>query len=103
MRRILVDYARGHLAAKRGGEQQRISLEEISTVFESGQVDVLAVDEALTRLAAMDKLQAKIVELRFYGGLTVEETAKVLKVSTAKVKREWRMAQAWLHREISTE
>lgn len=101
MRQILVDHARKHLAAKRGGFRQRISLDEAINYSEEREVDLVALDDALNSLSQLDQDQSRIVELRFFGGLTIEETAEVLKRSPATVKREWRIAKAWLRREIS--
>lgn len=103
MRRILVDHARKHGAAKRGGGGRRVTLHDEIAADESGQVDVLALEEALTRLAAADERAAKVVELRFFAGLEIEETAEVLGVSPGTVKRDWRFAKAWLAREMSTQ
>jgi RNA polymerase sigma-70 factor (ECF subfamily) len=100
MRRILMDYARGHDAVKRGGLQQRVLLDDGMALTEQRAVEMIALDNALTQLALIDEEQAKIVELRFFGGLSVEETAEVLKMSTATVKRYWNSAKAWLYREI---
>ena len=100
MRHILVDYARAQLREKRGGAAQRLSLDEAISYSKDTEVDLLSLDEALRELEAIDEKQSKIVELRFFGGLTVEETAVVLKISPATVKREWRIAKAWLHRKI---
>jgi RNA polymerase sigma-70 factor (ECF subfamily) len=100
MRQILVQRARARNAAKRGGAPKRVTLDD-SLMPESGpSLDVLALDEALTRLAAMDATQARVVELRYFGGLTIEETAEALHSSPATVKREWAMARAWLKREL---
>jgi RNA polymerase sigma factor (TIGR02999 family) len=101
MRRILVDYARGQQADKRGRGEPSMALDE--ALISAGQrgLDLLALDEALSRLAAIDAQQGRVVELRFFGGLTIEETAEVLDISPATVKRDWTMAKAWLHREIS--
>jgi RNA polymerase sigma factor (TIGR02999 family) len=101
MRRILVDHARSKGRAKRGGSDIRVSLEDSTVVTNSQDLDIVALDQALERLAIIDPQQAKIVELRFFSGLTVEETAEVLSISPATVKREWSMAKAWLHREIN--
>jgi len=101
MRRILVDHARSKKRAKRGGSDVRVSLAEATTPVKAPDLDVLALDEALDRLTQVDEQQAKVVELRFFSGLSVEETAEVLQISPATVKREWSMAKAWLHREIS--
>jgi RNA polymerase sigma factor (TIGR02999 family) len=103
MRRILVDHARGKKRAKRGGSDIRVSLNEATAMAKTQDLDVLAIDEALNRLTEIDEQQGKIVELRFFSGMTVEETAEVLGISTATVKRDWSMARAWLHREISGE
>lgn len=104
MRRILVDHARAHDAQKRGGGSEgRLSLEEIDVRDEPDtKTDLSALDEALTRLAELDARQARIVELRFFGGLSVEETAALLDISTATVKREWASAKAWLRYEIDS-
>jgi RNA polymerase sigma factor (TIGR02999 family) len=101
MRRILVDHARGRGAAKRGGGQERVPLENAAVSAPEKGLDLVSLDEALTRLARIDAQQARVVELRFFGGLTVEEAAEVLGVSPATVKREWTMAKAWLRRELS--
>jgi RNA polymerase sigma factor (TIGR02999 family) len=104
MRRILVDHARGRLAEKRGGGAQRITLDDANVGANgdaAGDVDVLALHEALERLAVLDVLQAKVVELRYFSGLNIEETAVALDVSPATVKREWAVARAWLKRELS--
>jgi len=100
MRQILVDHARARTTAKRGGGAVRMELGDPATPTPT-LADVLAVDEALSRLAAQDEDQARLIELRFFGGLTVEETAEVLGVSTATVKRDWRIARAFLSRELA--
>ena len=100
MRRILVDYARSAHAAKRGGEASKLSLEEAIGLTDSKEVAFDEIDEALSRLAALDETQSRIVELRFFGGLTVEEAAEVLGISPSTVEREWRMAKAWLHKQL---
>lgn len=100
MRRILVDHARARRAAKRGGGQARVPLDDAVIAAEQQSGDLLALDEAMTRLAAFDAPQARIVELRFFGGLTIEETAEVVAASPATVKREWTLAKAWLRREV---
>ena len=101
MRRILIDHAVGRSRQKRGGGQTPIHLDgEVWAVAESRGEDLLALDEALQRLAALNEREAKIVECRFFGGLTVEETAETLSVSPATVKREWATARAWLNREL---
>ena len=101
MRRVLVDYSRGHNAAKRGGKSGRIYIANAMPDLIGRSADVLAVDEALTRLAEFDPLQARIVELRFFGGLSIEETAQALGSSSPTVKRNWSVAKAWLAREMS--
>jgi RNA polymerase sigma-70 factor, ECF subfamily len=101
MRRILVDFARSRHYAKRGGGAQPISLEESLVVSPAQSTDLVAVDDALKALAKVDARKAQVVELRFFGGLTVEETAEVLKVSPETVQRDWKMAKAWLLRELS--
>jgi RNA polymerase sigma factor (TIGR02999 family) len=100
MRRILVDHARRRDAEKRGGPQVRLTLEDAFAVAREPDVDLLAIDEALNRLAAIDEQQARVVELRFFSGLSVEETAAALGVSPKTVKRDWSVARAWLRREI---
>jgi RNA polymerase sigma-70 factor (ECF subfamily) len=101
MRRILLDYARKHRAARRGGEGQKVMLEDTMAICEQQPLDMIALDGALERLAALDDRQAHLVELRFFGGLSVEETAEVMGVSPATVKRSWSSARAFLHREIT--
>jgi len=100
MRRILLDYSRNHLALKRGGKSQRIYLQEASVIGRDRSADVIELDRALTRLAEVDEQGARVVELRFFGGLSIEETADVLAVSPATVKRNWSVAKAWLAREL---
>jgi len=101
MRRILVDYARARAADKRGGGEKRVTLASAEVSSESaGELDLLALDEALTRLKSLDGAQAQIVELRFFGGLSIEETAEALETSPSSVKREFRSARAWLYREL---
>jgi len=102
MRRVLVDHARMHARDKRGGGVSVTSLDNHEAPGPVSSIDVVALDHALTRLAALDERQAKIVELRFFGGLTVEETAAALDVSPATVKREWATARAWLYHHITT-
>jgi RNA polymerase sigma factor (TIGR02999 family) len=103
MRRILVDFARAHRNLKRGGYARRVTLDETLLVPQEPDADLVALDDALTALAAIDQRQAQAVELRFFGGLSVEETAEVLKVSPETVHRDWRVAKAWLLRELSRE
>ena len=100
MRQVLVDLARVHGTAKRGGARARVPLDLHVAVSAAPNAEVLAVDAALRRLMELDPRRAQIVELRFFGGLTVEETAEVMQLSPATVKREWPLAKAWLHREI---
>jgi RNA polymerase sigma-70 factor, ECF subfamily len=101
MRLVLLDYSRKHQAARRGGNATRIFLEEAAIPGRSRPADVVALDEALTRLAALDEQQARLVELRFFGGLSIEEAAGVLEISPATVKRHWNVAKAWLARELA--
>lgn len=101
MRRILVDAARSHRYAKRGGGACRVSLSEAADISPERGADLIALDEALQSLAAIDSRKARIVELRFFGGLSVDETAEVLKISPRTVMRQWSLAQAWLYRELS--
>jgi RNA polymerase sigma factor (TIGR02999 family) len=103
MRRILVDHARRHKRVKRGGDTTIVSLDEVAVVSPQSSVDLLALDEALKRLAEIDQRKATIVELRFFGGLEVKETAAFLEISEITVMRDWKMAKAWLHRELSDE
>lgn len=100
MRRVLVDHARRRDAEKRGGSALRLTLDEALAVAKETDVDLLAIDEALDRLAKIDPQQARVVELRFFSGLTVDETAAALGVSPKTVKRDWSVARAWLCREI---
>ncbi len=100
MRRILVEHARRH-NLKRGGGVQHVSLEEAAVVGGDEDVDLLALDDAMNGLARIDPRKVHVVEMRFFGGLSVEETAEVLKVSTVTVKRDWRAARAWLYRELT--
>jgi RNA polymerase sigma factor (TIGR02999 family) len=101
MRRILVDHARQHQATKRGGaEQQRISLTGAEVLAKQPEVDLLALNEALDELAKMDPQQSRIVELKFFGGLSIEEIAEVMGIGHATVERDWKMARAWLRRQL---
>jgi RNA polymerase sigma factor (TIGR02999 family) len=103
MRRILIDHAREHLAAKRGGGIRSVTLDGVDRAVEDDDaLDVLALHEALDRLAELDARQAKIVELRYFGGLGIEEAAEALEISPATLKREWATARAWLKRELSS-
>jgi RNA polymerase sigma-70 factor (ECF subfamily) len=102
MRRVLIDHAREHLAAKRGGGAKQVTLSGVETPADSDDaIEVLALHEALEKLGALDERQAKIVELRYFGGLSVEEAAEALEISPATVKREWATARAWLKRELA--
>ncbi len=101
MRQILIERARARGAQKRGGDRARVTLDEGLVAGQERSVDLLAVDAALTRLATIDSQQARLVELRFFGGLTIEESAEALGISPATVKRHWAMAKAWLQREIT--
>jgi RNA polymerase sigma-70 factor (ECF subfamily) len=101
MRRILVDFARRHRCAKRGGEAQAVSLEDALVLSRERGTDLVALDEALGRLAVIDPRRSTVVELRVFGGLTVEETAAVLKRSPETVMHDWKLAKAWLARELS--
>lgn len=100
MRRILMKRARRRQAAKRGGDATELCVDEVEIRSGEPPVDVIALDAALTRLATVDPRQGDIVELRFFGGLSIEETAEALDISPATVKREWRTAKAWLYKEI---
>ncbi len=102
MRRLLVERARARHANKRGGDQLRVTLEDASASVEARSIDFLALDRALEALARLDPQQARIVELRFFGGLTVEETAEAVGISPATVKRDWTVAKAWLLRALET-
>jgi RNA polymerase sigma factor (TIGR02999 family) len=101
MRRILVDYARSRRYAKRGGGVPHLSLDEALIVSDERTAEVVALDETLQRLAEIDPRKSRIVELRFFGGLSIEETAEVLAVSPGTVMRDWTLAKAWLRREMS--
>ncbi|HEX8249707.1 MAG TPA: sigma-70 family RNA polymerase sigma factor [Pyrinomonadaceae bacterium] len=102
MRRILVDYARERNREKRGGAAENLPIEEAAfVVSEEKNVDLVALDEALNRLAEFDERQARVVELRYFSGLSIDETADILGVSNVTVRRDWNMAKAWLHQQIS--
>jgi RNA polymerase sigma factor (TIGR02999 family) len=103
MRRILVDHARGRGYVKRGGDVRHVSLDETAIVSKERAADVLALDDALINLARIDQRKSQIVELRFFGGLSVKETAAVLAVSPGTVMRDWTLAKAWLRREITAD
>jgi len=100
MRRILVDHARSHASQKRGGGAQRVTLDDALLVSPEPAVDLVALDLALDAFAAVDARKTRVVELRFFGGLSIEETAEVLHVSEETVKRDWRLAKLWLRREL---
>jgi RNA polymerase sigma-70 factor (ECF subfamily) len=101
MRRILVDHARRHQAEKRGGsEQERLSITSVEEIANQPKVDLLALNEALDELGRMDPQQSRIVELKFFAGLSIEETAEVLGISHATVERDWKLARAWLRRQL---
>ncbi|MEW6125675.1 MAG: sigma-70 family RNA polymerase sigma factor [Acidobacteriota bacterium] len=102
MRRILINHAVAKQAEKRGGDAVKVSLSVVDYVFHNQQdIDVLALDEAMKKLAVFDPRKSRIVELKFFGGLSIEEIAEVLEISHATVEREWAMARAWLYREIT--
>ena len=103
MRRILVDFARDRQYLKRGGGARRVSLAEAASLTECREADLVALDEALTALAEVDGRKGQVVEMRFFGGLSVKEVAEVLKVSEETVMRDWRLAKVWLLRELSVE
>ncbi|HWC75896.1 MAG TPA: sigma-70 family RNA polymerase sigma factor [Blastocatellia bacterium] len=103
MRRILVDFARSRKFQKRGGDARRVSFDEALGAATGRTADLVALDDALNSLAVLDPRKSKVVELRFFGGLTVEEAAHVLKVSVETIMRDWKMAKAWLLREMSEE
>lgn len=103
MRRILVDHARSRGYAKRGGGAHRVTLDEAAAIVPEPDPELLALDEALTHLEAIDPRKTRIVELRYFGGLSVEETAEVLELSPVTIMREWNKAKAWLYRELSRE
>jgi len=101
IRRILVDHARAAQAGKRGAGAIRIELDDHMAVEQQKELDLVGLDDSLAKLAALDERQARIVELRFFAGLSVEEAAEVMQISTATVKREWSSARAWLYREMT--
>ncbi len=100
MRQVLVDYARTRQAAKRGGEEIHVALDEALDKADAQQLDLLALDDALKSLAQFDPRQSRIVELRYFGGLTIQETAEVLDLSESTIEREWNFARTWLRREL---
>jgi RNA polymerase sigma-70 factor, ECF subfamily len=101
MRRVLLDYSRGYQAAKRGGKVEKVFLQEAAIASKARPADIVALDEALTKLSKLDPQQAHLVELRFFGGLSIAEAAGILAVSPATVKRNWNVAKAWLARELA--
>jgi RNA polymerase sigma factor (TIGR02999 family) len=101
MRQILVDYARQHKAAKRGGSACKLSLEDAMVRPQRAEVDIVALDDALQELARIDLRQSRVVELRFFGGLSLNEISEALEIGPATVQRDWTTARAWLHRQIS--
>jgi RNA polymerase sigma factor (TIGR02999 family) len=101
MRQILVDHARSHQAAKRGGREYRLPMSEAERAADKRDRKLVALDDALKRLEILDRQAARIVELRYFGGLTIEETAEALRISPATVKRDWKMARAWLRSEVT--
>jgi RNA polymerase sigma factor (TIGR02999 family) len=101
MRQILVEYARGHQAAKRGGDACKVTLDEGALIPQKTDVDVILLDDALQDLAKLDEQQSRIVELRFFAGLSIDDTSEVMGISPSTVAREWTTARIWLHREIS--
>ena len=103
MRRILVDYARSRRYSKRGGEWRQVPLNEAVAVFRDHRTDIVALDDALRALAGIDPRKSRVVEMRFFGGLSIKETAEVLNVSQDTVLRDWRLAKVWLLRELSRE
>ena len=103
MRRILVDWARGRQAQKRGGDPRKLELDDALAIGSERGTDLVAIDDALQALAAVDARKSRVVELRFFGGLSVKETAEVLKVSEETVARDWKLAKSWLRRELSGE
>ena len=100
MRNILVDHAVGRKRIKRGGDRQRVPLDAVVVAFEESAIDLVALHQGLDKLATFDEQKSRVVELRFFGGLTIQEAGEVLGISHATVEREWKVARAWLHREI---
>jgi len=101
MRRILVNHAESRRAQKRGGGVEKTPLDEVAVVFDNDVVDLIALDEVLGRLEKLDKLKSEVVELKFFGGLTIDEIAAVMKTSTATVEREWAFARSWLYKALT--
>ena len=102
MRRILVDHARSRSCAKRGGGERRVELDEVADLAQQKAIEMIMLDDALTKLSALDQRKSKIVELRYFGGMSVEETAEVLGISPVTVMREWSTAKGWLLRAMTT-
>jgi RNA polymerase sigma factor (TIGR02999 family) len=103
MRRILIERARSRRSAKRGSGAQKVSLDDVANVSNERAASLVALDEALTNLAVIDPRKAQIVELKYFGGMTIDEAAEVLGISTPTVERDWKMAKIWLHREVSNQ
>jgi RNA polymerase sigma factor (TIGR02999 family) len=103
MRRILTDYARSRQSLKRGADAKHLSLDEVAVWASESCGDLVPLDDALNRLAAFDSRKSQVVELRFFGGLSLEETADILKVSPVTVARDWKLAKAWLYKELNPE
>ena len=103
MRRILVNHAESRNSQKRGGRLEKVSLDQVTVAFNNNVLDVLALDELLHRLEEVDKLKSDIVELKFFGGLTIDEIAEVTNISTATVEREWAFARGWLYKTLTEE
>ena len=103
MRKVLVDHARRRLASKRGGGGQRVDLDEALVITENKLEDLIALDEALQRLSQIDHRQSRLIELRFFAGMSLEDAAEVMGLSTVTLKREWRSAKAWLNHELTLE
>lgn len=103
MRHILVDHARSHTSAKRGGEVRRVPLDEGATMSDERASDLLALDEALRELTEIDPLKSQLVELRYFGGLSIEETAEAMQIPIIRVKREWNKAKAWLYKAVTSD
>ena len=101
MRHILIDHARSHRSAKRGGGARKIPLDELEAVSDQRATELLALDDALNTLAVLDPRKSQMIELRFFGGLSIEETAEAMGISPMTITREWRLAKAWLHREMN--
>ena len=100
MRRILVNHARDRQRVKRGGGRRKLSLDDMDVQAEARSLDILALDEALTKLSSLDERKAQIVELRYFAGFTIEESARILEISPARLKRDWTLAKTWLLREV---